>query len=105
MPVTLKQRIKDRKFQRLLADEMQYERNGRPVPGDVAELMTKPREHDVLYQVHVDVKGKRSSLPVGPKIGMDAAEMILETVAAQICLGKLPTWGNARLEACNTLRS
>jgi hypothetical protein len=98
---TIGQQIRARKrLQRQLADQIRLERNGAPIPGEIAELMTKPKTFDDLYQVHVDVRGEAKPVAVGPKFGKDAASMILEAVNAQICLGKLPGWGNARLEPC-----
>jgi len=71
---------------------------GEPIPREISSRFTQPKEIQPLFQVHVDVKGEPLPYPVGPKIGQEAAEMILVAVNSQIALGKLPTWGNARLE-------
>lgn len=100
MAVTLKSRNIAERLQIRLRDQMEREARGEPIDPEIAARMTKPKEPERLYQVHVDVKGAKRPLPVGPKIGRDAAEMILAAVNGQICLGKLPAWGNARLEPC-----
>lgn len=83
-------------------EQISLERNGAPVPGDVAARMTKPKAADVAYQVFVDIKGEVGSRPVTPKFigagGEEATGRICETINAQICLGKLKGWGNARVE-------
>lgn len=82
--------------------QLQLERNGAPVPEEIAARMTKPKDADASYQVFVDIKGEDGSRPVSPKfIGGDGEEVcmqILETINAQICLGRLNGWGNARVE-------
>lgn len=82
--------------------QIEQERNGAPVPKDIAHLMTKPKEADIAYQVFVDIKGEKGSRPVSPKfMGVDGEEVcnrVLETINAQICLGRLKGWGNARVE-------
>lgn len=81
---------------------MERDRNGAPPPPEIAARMTKPKVADVGYQVFVDIRGEDGSRPISPKfIGGDGEEVcgrILETVNAQICLGKLWGWGNARVE-------
>ncbi len=91
------------KSQRRQYDEqISQERNGAPVPRDIAARMTKPKLADVAYQVFVDIRGEDGSRPISPKFigagGDEASARILETINAQICLGKLPGWGNARVE-------
>lgn len=87
--------------QRQYESQIEQERNGAPIPADIAARMTKPRVLQPLFQVHADVKNRQDrveTLAVGPKIGLDAAEEILIAVNGQIALGKLPGWRNARLE-------
>lgn len=95
-----------RKLHRRFEQQLEQERNGAPIPGDIAALMTKPKVREELYQVRADVKdqsGRTSVLPVGPKIGLDACEQILIAVNGQISLGKLPGWANARMEPVHNL--
>lgn len=93
------QRRAERKRRKAYDDQIRLERNGAPIPGEIAELMTKPVVR-ALYQAKVDVKGEALPLPISPKMGRSAAEMICTFVAAQIRNGKRPTWGNPRVELC-----
>lgn len=88
-----------RRLMRQYEDQLRLERNGAPPPPDILAKMTKPKDPELLYQVRVDVKGEARPLPVGPKMNLEAAEMILVAVNSQIALGKLPAWGNTRVEA------
>ena len=81
--------------------QLSEERAGAPIPGDIAEIMTKPKEVDLLYQVKVDVRddsGRVTTIPASPKAGMDFCEHLMIALNGQIALGKLRGWGNARLE-------
>lgn len=87
--------------QRQYDTQIEEERNGAPIPKDIAARMTKPKVLQPLFQVKADVKNDQDrveTLAVGPKMGLDAAEEILIAVNGQISLGKLPGWRNARLE-------
>lgn len=91
-----------RRFQKRLDAQTDQERNGAPIPADIAARMTPAKEADAAYQVFVDIKGEIGSRPVSPKfIGGDGEEVcfqILEAINSQICLGNLKGWGNARVE-------
>lgn len=82
--------------------QVEQERNGAPIPGDMLARMTKPKEADIAYQVFVDIRGENGSRPVSPKFiggeGEEACAQILQAVNSQICLGNLKGWGNARVE-------
>lgn len=82
--------------------QLDQERNGAPIPAEIAARMTPAKEADAMFQVFVDIKGENGSRPVSPKfVGGDGEEVclqILETINAQICLGNLKGWGNARVE-------
>lgn len=92
----------NRKQRRAYEAQVEAERNGAPIPGDIAAGMTKPKVPDAAYQVFVDIRGENGSRPVSPKFvgghGEEVCGRILETINAQICLGKLKGWGNARIE-------
>lgn len=92
----------NRKQRRQYDAQVEQERNGAPIPADIAARMTAPKEADAAYQVFVDIKGENGSRPASPKfVGGDGEEVclqILETINAQICLGNLKGWGNARVE-------
>ena len=88
--------------QRQYDAQVEQERNGAPIPAEIAARMTKPKEADAAFQVFVDIKGENGSRPVSPKfIGGEGEEVcfqILEALNAKICLGNLKGWGNARVE-------
>ena len=92
----------NRTQQRQYDAQVEQERNGAPIPAEIAARMTKPKEADAAYQVFVDIKGENGSRPVSPKfIGGEGEEVcfqILEALNAKICLGNLKGWGNARVE-------
>lgn len=92
----------NRAQRRQYESQLEHERRGAPIPRDIAARMTKPKTADTAFQVYVDIKGENGSRPIGPKFvggpGEEACGRILETVNAQICLGKLKGWGNARIE-------
>lgn len=82
------------------------EANERHARGDIdpelAARLTKPKQADALHQVFVDIKGEDGSRPVSPRfvgaVGEESCRQILQAINAQICLGKLKGWGNARIE-------
>ena len=92
----------NRTQQRQYDAQVEQERNGAPIPAEIAARMTKPKEADAAFQVFVDIKGENGSRPVSPKfIGGEGEEVcfqILEALNAKICLGNLKGWGNARVE-------
>ena len=101
MTATLAARNAHERLMRDMKDREEKYRRGMPIEGEIAARMTKPKQAEALHQVFADLKDEGGrSVPIGPKFNQkEAAEMILEAVNAQICLGKLPGWGNARIEA------
>lgn len=96
------QRRAEASFRKRMSAQMERDRNGAPPPADLAARMTKPKAPDAAYQVFVDIAGEDGSRPISPKfmgeVGQEACYRVLETVNAQICLGKFKGWGNARIE-------
>lgn len=95
------QRRMQRKLQSQLASQIEQERNGAPIPRDIASRMSTSKVVQPLFQVKADVKdrvGRVERLPIGPKWGFDAAEQLLIAVNAQLSLGKLPGWSNTAIE-------
>ena len=84
-----------RRLRRQFAEQVDRERNGAPIPGDILERMTKPKSPDVLFQVVVTVRENRALLPVGPAMNRDACGLMAEAVNKQIALGRERTWMNA----------
>lgn len=103
MVISIQQIARQNRFQRRLQDAKDRERRGAPIPREIAARMTKPKVADKMFQVFVDIKGEHGSRPVSPMFagepGGEACGHILEAINAQICLGKLKGWGNARIEA------
>lgn len=101
MPQTLRNLRRQANFQGRLRDQNERHSRG-DIDRELAARMTKPKQADPVHQVFVDVKGEDGSRPVGPMYvgaaGIEATSQILQTVNAQICLGRLPGWGNARVE-------
>lgn len=102
MGLARQQRFADQKLRAQYESQVEQERNGAPIPGDIAAHMTPPKKGDAMFQVYVDIKGEPGSRPISPQFAGEPGEevclQILETVNAQICLGKLKGWGNARVE-------
>lgn len=101
MSLTASKRFQQAKFQERLRDQNERHSRG-DIDGELLSRMTKPKQAEAMHQVYVDIRGEGGSRPVGPKFagkdGQEACGRILETVNAQICLGKLRGWGNARIE-------
>lgn len=84
-----------RRFRKQFTAQVEQERNGAPIPGDVAERMTKPKPATVLYQVNVTLKSDRSVHPFGPMMIHDAAGLFCEAINQQILLGNERAFTNA----------
>ena len=76
-----------RRFKAQFDYQVEQERNGAPVPGEIAELMTKPKEQQILHQVVV-TKRDGSVIPFGPMLIQAVAEEFRAAIAGQIALGK-----------------
>lgn len=102
MTFSLADRNKHERQSRLIKEQDERYARGEPINGELAARMTKPKAADKLFQVFVDIRGETGSHPVSPRFagsaGEEACGQILEVVNAQICLGKLKGWGNARIE-------
>jgi len=84
-----------RRFREKFAAQVEQERNGAPIPGEIAALMTKPKLPDALHQVVVTLAGSGALLPVGPAMNRDACGMFAEAVNRQIAVGRERVWKNA----------
>lgn len=87
-------RQKRRLYNQYLSD-IEQERNGRPIPGEIAALMTKPKEQDQLWQLMVTVRGTGRAVPMGPMMCKDAVGMSVEAINRQIALGQRSDWSKA----------
>ena len=88
-----------RRLQKRLADQMEQERNGAPIDGEVAARMTALKD-DTLYQIVVEVRGQKKPLAVCPTMPKEFCEAILVEINAQISLGKERVWSNPTLIPC-----
>ena len=89
-----------RRQQKQLDHQMEEERNGAPIPPEIAAKMTKLNEQPMLYQLWVEVKGRIGPLAVGPRMSKEALEGVVSAVNQQIALGKEKTWGNPHILPC-----
>lgn len=74
---------------------LEQERNGRPIPGEIAELMTKPKAPDMLHQIMVTVRDTGKLVPVGPMMCADACGISVEAINRQITRGERRDWTKA----------
>ncbi len=78
-----------RRFRKQFAHQVEQERNGAPVAGEVAARMTKAKPADILWQVNVTKPGGGDIIPLGPRFAAkDAAGMLCEAINMQILLGR-----------------
>lgn len=102
MARTLQQIAREDRFQTRLRDQNERHSRGDIDPA-LRARMTKPKQAEAMHQVFVDIKGEKGSRPVSPMFagaaGQEACGQILQSINAQICLGRLRGWGNARIEA------
>lgn len=75
--------------------QVEAERNGAPIPGEILELMTKPKEPDLLYQVGVTVRDTGKTVYLGPMMSEDAIRNIAADVNKQIAIGVRRDWTKA----------
>ena len=68
---------------RQFQSQVEQERNGAPVPPEIAARMTKPKPQQVLHQVVVDWKNEDGStelMPVFPAVIEDCAQMFMRAI-------------------------
>ena len=87
-----------RAFMKRWETQRNEERNGAPVPPEIAARMTKPKS-DLLYQVVVETRGA-GMLPVGPMLIKAAADQFRAAIAGQVALGKEKHWFNPTVVPC-----
>jgi hypothetical protein len=91
-----------RRLKKRLDNQMERERNGEPIPGEIASRMTQLKD-DTLYQIVVDVRGAKEPLAVCPKMPKQYCEMVLFEINKMICLGKERLWSNPSIIPCATI--
>jgi hypothetical protein len=96
-----------RAFMAQFQSQVEQERNGAPVPPEVAAMMTKPKPKQVLHQVVVDwanEDGSTELMPVFPAVIEDCARMFQRAIEEQISLGTCRTMRNPRIVPCMPLQ-
>jgi len=76
-----------RRLRKQFDAQIEQERNGAPIPGEIAERMTKDKPAVILHQVVVTERGTGRLIPFGPMMIQDAAGMFCEAINRQILLG------------------
>jgi hypothetical protein len=84
-----------RRFLKQFQAQVEAERNGAPIPGDVLERMTKPKQPEPLHQVMVTVKDSRRMLPVGPMMLRPYADELAATINRFVIDGHERMWSSA----------
>lgn len=92
-----------RAFKRQWDSQIEQERNGAPIPPEIAARMTRPAEPQQLYQVVVTKVADRLPLRVGPMMTQDACGAIAEAINKQVALGRERTWADAVVVPCMQL--
>lgn len=83
--------VPNRQTRRLLLQlesQMEQERNGAPIPAEIAARMTQEAEAQPLCQIWVERRNGQPPIPFGPKMLKYACEMLLIAINQQIALGR-----------------
>lgn len=91
-----------RRLRQQMAHQMELERNGAPVSGEVAARMTQEKEDD-LFQIWVEPKGAKHAEPLGPMMRRMSCEKVIEALNRQIALGKATLFGNPHIVPCKVI--
>jgi hypothetical protein len=86
-----------RRFLKQFRQQVEEERNGKPIDGDVAASMTKPKEETILHQVVITVRETGKKVPLGPKMLRDACGICAEAINKQIIAGQRRDWSIAEV--------
>ena len=89
-----------RAFKAQYEKQLNEERNGAPVPPEIAARMTPEKKPEVLWQVVVSLGPTALPLRVGPQASQDFAEFFASTINAQVAAGREKTWRNAVAVPC-----
>ena len=88
-------RATDRAYRAQLQSQIDEERNGAPIPPDIAASMTKPRPIEQLFQIGVTLKGSGAVQYLGPMMSADALGPAIEAINRQILTGARDDWTHA----------
>lgn len=84
-----------RRFMKQFQSQVDQERNGKPIDGEVAARMTKPIMEQELFQVIVTNREGKKMLPIAPMMGKQHAEALAEQINKFVLEGKERVWSNA----------
>jgi len=87
---------KQRQLKARYESQLEQERNGAPIPGEIAERMTRPKD-EALFQCFVQQKGENGAdnlVAVGPKGSKDFVEQFQFAILTGIASGKERLWTN-----------
>ena len=94
-----------RRLKAIFDKQIEQERNGAPVPAEIAERMTKPRISDEMFQVNVTARKSGKVVPFGPKWTKDAAGALCEAINRAIIEGKELSFTKAEVVPLNLIRA
>jgi hypothetical protein len=86
-----------RRFREQFRKQVEQERNGAPIPPEIAALMTKPKEQEILHQIVVTVRATKKKVALGPMMSKDACGLSAEAINRQITLGQRWDWIHAEI--------
>lgn len=92
-----------RRFKKQFDDQVRLERNGAPVPPEIAARMTKPKAPDILWQVVVTKRATRQLIPIGPMMDEEACGMLAEAINVHVAAGKEKDWMKAEIVCCTPI--
>ena len=61
-----------RAYEQALREQMLEEENGAPIPGEIAEKMSRPKDEEMLWQVGVTDRATKKVLFLGPMMNESA---------------------------------
>ena len=88
-----------RQARRILKDlqtRIEEERNGKPIPGEILERMTKPKVKQPLFQVFCEIRGGRV-IPISPALEKEGADAVLQGFIKAMTMGKQPDAANPHM--------
>lgn len=88
-----------RAFRRQWEAQLNEERNGAPIPPEIAARMTQEKPLERLFQVVVERPLPLAPLAVGPCVIREVADELAATINACVAAGREKHWRNATVVA------
>lgn len=92
-----------RRFRQQFAAQVNEERNGKPIDGEMAARMTRPKNEQPLFQVIVTRREDGGQLAIGPMMGKVYCEELAATINRYVIDGKEKIWSNAAVAPTNPI--